>query len=101
TAAGRGVRAQVDGLWVAVGRREWALEAIGGGAAAAETLLTAPPPEAVAPGATSVWVAAEGRGIVGRIWLRDTLRPDAVATVAALAAAGKRVHVMSGDDPAT
>ncbi|GIL64015.1 hypothetical protein Vafri_18003, partial [Volvox africanus] len=101
TAAGRGVRAQVGGRWVAVGRREWALDAIGGGAHAAEALLTAPPPEAAAPGATSVWVAAEGHGVVGRIWLRDTLRPDAVATVAALTAAGKRVHVMSGDDPAT
>ncbi|GLC60839.1 hypothetical protein PLESTB_001681900 [Pleodorina starrii] len=103
TAAGRGVRARIDGRWVAVGRREWALEAVGGGAAAAaaEAALTAPPPEAAAPGATSVWVAAEGQGIVGRIWLRDTLRPDAVSTVAALTAAGKAVYVMSGDDPAT
>ncbi|EFJ44076.1 hypothetical protein VOLCADRAFT_95682 [Volvox carteri f. nagariensis] len=106
TAAGRGVRARVDGRWVAVGRREWVLEAVSGGradaaAAAAEPTLTAPPPEAAAAGATSVWVALEGRGVVGRIWLRDTLRPDAVSTVAALTAAGKRVYVMSGDDPVT
>ncbi|KAG2446299.1 hypothetical protein HXX76_000887 [Chlamydomonas incerta] len=104
TVAGRGVRARVDGRWVAVGRQEWALEAVSGGAASAsgaDVALTPPPPEASVAGASSVWVAVEGRGLVGRIWLRDTLRPDAVATVAALKAAGKQVHIMSGDDPAT
>ncbi|GFR51780.1 hypothetical protein Agub_g14237, partial [Astrephomene gubernaculifera] len=100
TTAGRGVRAIVDGRWVAVGRREWALEAVGADASSLPS-LTAPPPETAAPGATSVWVASEGEGLVGRIWLRDTLRPDAVATVASLTAAGKRVVIMSGDDPAT
>ncbi|KXZ53854.1 hypothetical protein GPECTOR_6g772 [Gonium pectorale] len=104
TTAGRGVRARVGGRWVAVGRRDWALEAVGavsGGAMDCDVGMTAQPPEAAAPGATSVWVAAEGEGILGRIWLRDTLRPDAVTTVAALTAAGKQVRVMSGDDPAT
>ncbi|KAG2433172.1 hypothetical protein HYH02_012715 [Chlamydomonas schloesseri] len=109
TVAGRGVRARVDGRWVAVGRQEWALEAVSSNGAAASNAganvaaatLTAPPPEASVAGASSVWVAVEGRGLVGRIWLRDTLRPDAVATVAALKAAGKQVHIMSGDDPAT
>ncbi|PNW77102.1 hypothetical protein CHLRE_10g422201v5 [Chlamydomonas reinhardtii] len=108
TVAGRGVKARVDGVWVAVGRREWALEAVTGGAAgagaagaAADVAMTAPPADASVAGASSVWVAVEGQGLVGRIWLRDTLRPDAAATVAALKAAGKQVHIMSGDDPAT
>ncbi|KAG2492510.1 hypothetical protein HYH03_009175 [Edaphochlamys debaryana] len=108
TTAGRGVRARVEGRWVAVGRREWALEAVGGSAAAAAAAPPPPPPEAAAAGTSCVWVAAEGEGLVGRIWLRDTLRPDAVATVAALrerrGGGGGRavaVEIVSGDDPAT
>lgn len=103
TVAGRGVKARVDGVWVAVGRREWALEAVTGGAAgagaagaAADVAMTAPPADASVAGASSVWVAVEGQGLVGRIWLRDTLRPDAAATVAALKAAGKQVRCVGG-----
>ncbi len=106
TTAGCGVRARVGGRWVAVGRRDWVLEAVGAAAEPSEAAAVAalpPPPVAEADlvGASCVWVAVEGDGAAGRIWLRDTLRPDAAATVAALRAGGTAVHVLSGDDPAT
>ncbi len=106
TSPGRGVRARVGGRWVAVGKREWALEAVGGGGGGpaegegGALHARAPPPPGVegggGAGASCVWVAAEGEGLVGRLWLRDVLRPDAVATVAALRAEGKRVRVEGG-----
>jgi Cu2+-exporting ATPase len=51
---------------------------------------------AIAPTDTAVYVASQQQ-ILGIIAIADTLRPDAVATVAALQAEGLCVHLLTGD----
>ncbi len=52
----------------------------------------------IADGLSPVFVAVDGRvrGVAG---IGDRLRPDAVATVAAIRARGVRVRILSGDHP--
>jgi heavy metal translocating P-type ATPase len=58
-------------------------------------------PGALAPGEMAVYVGAGGRPM-GRIVLRDEVRPDSVATIAALRDAGVRsIVMMTGDSEAT
>ncbi|KAG1665414.1 hypothetical protein FOA52_005756 [Chlamydomonas sp. UWO 241] len=121
TQPGCGVAALVGGARVAVGRREWVEEQVCGDSGhAASTTGDGAPSAGVdtqvwigvagerglrgCGGAwditgvdTQVWVGVAGEGLVGCLSLRDTLRPDAVATVAALVALGIDVHVLSGD----
>ncbi|KAI8473681.1 MAG: heavy metal translocatin [Monoraphidium minutum] len=100
TTPGCGVAAEVEGTPVLVGRPGWVLEQL-------------PPPEAAAAAAllngggagggerqTVVVVAAGGRAL-GVLGFKDTLRPDAAATVSALQGRGIRVHLLSGDDHGT
>jgi heavy metal translocating P-type ATPase len=58
-------------------------------------------PGALAPGEMAVYVGADGRPM-GRIVLRDEVRPDSAATIALLRDAGVRsIVMMTGDSEAT
>lgn len=90
--SGYGVRGQVEGRLVAVGRRNWVVagQPLPEAAQAAEEYVAA-------QGASPVFVAVEGR-LAGVLWLTDPIRPDAAATIQALRAAGvQRVTMLSGD----
>jgi Cu2+-exporting ATPase len=56
-------------------------------------------PEASTSAATTVFLAGE-QGWLARFELGDALKPDAAALIRALAGAGKRVHLLSGDGAA-
>ena len=85
-APGQGVQASVDGVELRLGSgtfaRQWA-----------------DLPETPGPVGSQVWLVARGT-VLARFVLRDTLRADARATIAAMRALGLRVHLLSGDDPA-
>ncbi len=87
TEPGFGVSALVDGRRVFAGNAEWMSQQ--GVAVAAELL------ESLA-GKTAVYVASEGV-LLGVIGLKDTLRPDAKATVDRLREMGLRVMMLTGD----
>ncbi len=92
THPGCGVAAEVDGERVLVGRAGWVAEqlrAAGADAAAAEAAARAAPGAAGGERQTAVVVAAGGR-VLGVLGFKDTLRADAVDTVAALQAMGIR-----------
>ncbi len=84
---GQGVRAVVDGSPVVLGRRE--LVAAGPFADWLERVPAAPPEF------SEVWVV--GRGLVGRLLLRDQLRPESRATLEWLRSAGLRSVMLTGD----
>ncbi|MEL7485148.1 MAG: HAD-IC family P-type ATPase, partial [Planctomycetota bacterium] len=95
-AIGKGVEGMVDGVRVAVGQRAF-VESVTG--ASCEHLVD----QAVAAtelGNTAVF-AADSTGRVCVIALGDEIRDDARALVANLHARGKRVSILSGDDPTT
>lgn len=92
---GFGIRGQVDGRMVAVGRRTWvtpdASTSVEAGAAEARV---------AEQGASTVFVAVDGT-LVGMLWLTDPIRPDAGETIQALRDAGvQRVTILSGDHSA-
>ena len=95
TIPGDGVTATLeDGRTVAVGRRGWALAAVGG-------LGTEDKGEEEAGAATTtVHVAVSDAGLVGSLSFTDGLRPDAAAVVRSLRGLGLRVCVLSGDGEA-
>jgi cation transport ATPase len=76
--AGFGMRASTDSLELRVGRRTWV----------APDSLTADPES---PGVSEVWVA-HGT-LIGRLILRDEIRPEAPRLIAALHALGLRALV--------
>jgi Cd2+/Zn2+-exporting ATPase len=84
---GRGVRGDVDGARVLLGRREL-LEH--GPLADWARSLPPPPPEL-----SEVWVI--GGEVVGRILLRDQIRLESRATLQALREAGLRTVMLTGD----
>jgi Cu2+-exporting ATPase len=95
TVPGCGVRAEVDGEPVLVGRAGWVLEQLPASEAeAAQQLLAAGGAEGVEK-QTVVVVAAGGR-VLGVLGFKDTLRPDAISTVAALQAMGIRWVLLGG-----
>jgi heavy metal translocating P-type ATPase len=90
--AGYGVRGEVEGRLVAVGRRNWVVagQATPTGASVAEE-------RAAVEGASTVFVAVDG-SLAGMLWLTDPIRPDAAATIQELRDAGvRRVTMISGD----
>jgi Cu2+-exporting ATPase len=89
TASGLGVSAVVEGRVVFAGNAEWMTQQ---GVAIATELCGS------FPGKTAVYVACEGV-LLGVIGLKDTLRPDAKATVERLRAMGLRVMMLTGDTP--
>ena len=103
TEPGEGVRAQVDGREVAVGRREWVEQQVGNVAAAGLGASSSGGGGCASSGASSggggteVWVGWAGRGLVGRLRFSDVLRPEARDVVQHLQQAGLRVLLLSGD----
>ncbi|XZN89322.1 MAG: heavy metal translocating P-type ATPase [Microcoleus sp.] len=89
TAPGLGVSAVVEGRLVFAGNAEWMTQQ---GVAIATELCGS------FQGKTAVYVACEGV-LLGVIGLKDTLRPDAKATVERLRAMGLRVMMLTGDTP--
>ena len=85
---GAGVEGEVDGVRYRLGNRRHVAQIAG----------VLPQPGA-ADDATTVWLGCEGRWLA-RMSLRDALRPEARDVVQALRASGKRVLVLSGDEPA-
>jgi Cu+-exporting ATPase len=88
---GAGVRGRVGGRAVAVGTP--ALIAAAGGAAGAAAALA---DRLAADGATPMLIAIDG-ALVGGLAVRDPVRPDAAAAVAALTRRGLAVALISGD----
>ncbi len=72
---------------------------IGSAAFCAELAADAPPTLETSQEQTRVFLADE-RGWLAAFLLEDELREDAAELVAALAARGLRLHLVSGDDPA-
>ena len=85
---GRGVAADVGTVSVAVGSAAWL-----------RTLGIPLPDLGAAPGTAAVWVAADG-ACLGRIELRDTLRPESAPLIRSLRALGLTAHLLTGDTPA-
>ena len=86
---GGGIEGLVDGRRVVVGSPAFVGARSRSGAPAAEAR------EALTP----VWIAVDG-AIVARAGFGDPVRPDARESLDALRAAGWRVGILSGDDPA-
>jgi P-type E1-E2 ATPase len=86
---------------VLVGRPDWVLSQLPNSATTSATQLQqAAAADAAAGKSTQVYVAV-GDQLLGGLGFRDTLRQDAVETVAALKRMGLRVFLLSGDDTAT
>jgi hypothetical protein len=86
---------------VLVGRPDWVLSQLPNSAhPAASQLQQSAAADAAAGKSTQVYVAV-GDQLLGGLGFRDTLRQDAVETVAALKRMGLRVFLLSGDDTAT
>ncbi|MEW7847865.1 HAD family hydrolase [Massilia aurea] len=84
-AAGQGVEGWIDGVRYRIGSAAW-VGGIAGGAARA----------AAPAGTTSVWLG-HAAGWLARFDLIDPLRPEALAVVGRLRAAGKTLILLSGD----
>ena len=89
---GAGLRGQVDGYNVAVGRPDW-IAALTGGLADDQQVQVA---TYAARGHTPVAIAVDGecRAVAG---VGDRLRPESAMLVARLQARGKRIFLLSGD----
>jgi len=95
SAPGIGVTATVDGATITVG----APARVPGGAAAGPAAVAAATSELERGGRTAVLVARDGTA-VGVLGIADRLRPDAAATVTALAAlTGTPPLLVTGDNP--
>ncbi len=93
---GRGVAGVIEGVRVAVGQRAFVESTVG----TACGHLVADAAAATGAGHTAVF-AADSTGRAAVIALGDQIRDDAPALIADLHARGKRVSILSGDDPAT
>jgi Cd2+/Zn2+-exporting ATPase len=90
---GQGVRGRRAGMVVLLGRREWISSVI---AAMPEKIETeSASRNSPAPGFSEVWLS--GGELIGRIVLRDDIRPQARAVVDQLKASGLRTLVLTGD----
>jgi len=87
TVAGSGVEGRIDGVLHRIGNAEFV---------SALTGTPAPPRDFAA--ATPVWLGHE-RGWLAALTFTDSLRPDAAQVIAALQTAGKRIIILSGDEP--
>ncbi len=85
-----GLRARLDGVECLLGRREWL------GWDGREKVIAGVPPLEV--GFSEVWVAQGS--LIGRVILRDDIRPQSAAVVEELRRAGLRSVVLTGDRPA-
>ncbi len=98
---GEGLRAKHDGMEIFVGKREWVLERRLPARLVDGDSFKRSVPEAGAPtaiGTSEVWVA-EG-DLLGRIILRDDIRPQAASVIDELRHAGLKSVVLTGDNRA-
>ncbi|BDA41935.1 probable copper-transporting ATPase SynA [Coccomyxa sp. Obi] len=114
TVPGSGVRATVDGSRVFVGKREWVEQQLAettsnhvgnedrlhSHPAASTSAAASRSGDEAQEGTSMVHVGVEGRGLVGSLSFRDTLRADAVQVVQRLKDLSIRVALLSGDNPA-
>jgi Cd2+/Zn2+-exporting ATPase len=84
---GQGLRGMLHGKEVLLGRREWLARSPG-----QHPSMAAPPTEA---GCSEIWIAAGD--LLGRIILRDDIRPQARAVTEELRQEGLRSIVLTGD----
>jgi Cd2+/Zn2+-exporting ATPase len=84
---GQGLRAQRDGIECLLGRREWVLQR-----AAAKVSVEA---SAADPGHAEIWLSAGE--LLGRIVLRDDIRPQARQVIEELRAEDLHAVVLTGD----
>jgi Cd2+/Zn2+-exporting ATPase len=101
---GNGIRARLNGSEVYLGRREWVMaerrapsrpvSTSTNGDQLAEAVLGAPS----APGFSEVWLSHNG--LLGRIILRDDIRPQARPVMDELKRSGVRTIVLTGDHKA-
>ncbi len=89
---GCGLQAETGGVPVRLGKRSWVLEVAGDGSAPRAGAAGAPGEEALF---SEVWVASAG--LLGRMRLRDEVRPESRAVVEALHVRGLRTIVLTGD----
>ncbi len=112
---GQGLKAKRDGKEVFLGKREWVAEqnqssfplpakrGEGRGEGFVSTSSPRPSPpsateereETSAPGTSEVWVAADG--LLGRVVLRDDIRPQSADVMAELRKEGLHTVVLTGD----
>jgi Cd2+/Zn2+-exporting ATPase len=88
---GQGLRAQWNGGTCLLGRREWLAQS-----PHAAIIAQVPPTD---PGFAEIWVAQDG--LLGRLVLRDDIRPEARELVDELHREGLRAVVLTGDRTAT
>jgi len=88
---GQGVRGRCERGEYLLGRREWIASARGD-----QAVAQVPPTEA---GFSEIWLSSGG--LLGRIILRDDIRPQAQGVVDELKASGLRTVVLTGDRRAT
>ncbi len=88
---GQGLRARTNGHECCLGRREWLVQGPHG-----SVIAGVPPTES---GLAEMWLT-EG-DTVGRVVLRDDIRPQARTVVQRLRQEGLRMVVLTGDRPAT
>jgi Cd2+/Zn2+-exporting ATPase len=101
TTLGRGVRARLDGVEVAVGSPEWAAVDLGGWSSDGAREAREAVGRLEGEGKTVILVAREGKP-VGILAVADRVRPGAARAVADLRAAGVcRIVMLTGDNPST
>lgn len=88
---GQGLRAERDGVECLLGRRDWLSNGD-----RSKVMATVPATEA---GFSEIWLAQGG--LLGRIILRDDIRPQSKSVVDDLRAEGLRTIVLTGDRKAT
>jgi len=92
---GFGIRAQVDGRNLLLGRREWLAQEL---PADRRWSSLEPGEGSIDPGLSEVWVG-DGE-LLGRLLLRDDIRPQAGPTLETLRKMGVHCVVLTGDRPA-
>jgi P-type Cu2+ transporter len=85
--AGSGVQGRIDGVAYRIGTAQFV------------SVLAGTPPERDFGGATPVWLGSE-QGWMAVLTFADALRPEAAQVVAALQSGGRRIVILSGDEPA-
>ncbi|HZL80269.1 MAG TPA: heavy metal translocating P-type ATPase [Candidatus Limnocylindrales bacterium] len=101
---GEGLRAKRDGREIFLGKRGWVIDSSRSGRESAQLkidqnrLTSAATPAGIEAGTSEVWVA-EG-DLLGRIILRDDIRPQAAQVIDELRREGLRSVVLTGDNQA-
>jgi Cd2+/Zn2+-exporting ATPase len=92
---GQGLKAKRDGKEVFLGKREWVLECrLAAGVQVSACSADRLQPE-LQPGTSEVWIAADG--LMGRVILRDDIRPQAAQVIDDLRHEGLKSIVLTGD----